>query len=179
MTASAARAHLGLGSNLCDKRAAIAEALRRLGETPGIAVVARSADYRTPPWGDTDQDWFVNACAAVETTLTPHALLRSCLAVEEIMGRVRTRRWGPRTIDIDIVDYDGRTIREEGLTLPHPFALRRPFVLIPLAEIAPDLTLQGVPVREALGRLDIAGIKALGALPSPLRGEAGGGGCRA
>lgn len=172
MTAAATRAHLGLGSNLGDKRAAIAEALRRLGETPGIAVVARSADYRTPPWGDTDQDWFVNACAAVETTLTPLALLRSCLAVEEAMGRVRTRRWGPRTIDIDIIDYDGRTIREEGLTLPHPFALERPFVLVPLAEIAPDLTLQGRSVREALRGLDASGIVPLareepGRAPSP------------
>jgi 2-amino-4-hydroxy-6-hydroxymethyldihydropteridine diphosphokinase len=71
---------------------------------------------------------------------------------------VRARKWGPRRIDIDIIDYDGLSLKGEALTLPHPFALQRPFVLVPLAEIAPDLVLGGVPVREALGRLDIRGI---------------------
>ena len=153
-----ARAYLSLGSNLGDKRGAIAQALRRLKGMPGLAVVARSTDYRTPPWGDTDQDWFVNACAAVETGLSPQALLRACLSVEESLGRVRTRKWGPRIIDIDLIDYGGRTIRDEALTLPHPFALQRPFVLVPLAEIAPDLELGGIPVRTALSRLDASGI---------------------
>lgn len=153
-----ARAYLSLGSNLGDKRGAIAQALRRLEGMPDLTVVARSTDYRTPPWGDTDQDWFVNACAAVETGLSPQALLRACLSVEESLGRVRTRKWGPRIIDIDLIDYGGRTIRDEALTLPHPFALQRPFVLVPLAEIAPDLELGGVSVRTALGRLDASGI---------------------
>jgi 2-amino-4-hydroxy-6-hydroxymethyldihydropteridine diphosphokinase len=157
-----ARAYLSLGSNLGDKRGAIAEALRRLADRPGIAVVARSADYRTPPWGDTDQDWFVNACAAVDTTLPPLALLAGCLATETAMGRGRVRKWGPRRIDIDIVDYGGLSLDGEALTLPHPFALQRPFVLVPLAEIAPDLRLGGVPVREALSRLDTGGIVPLG-----------------
>lgn len=156
-----ALAYLSLGSNLGDKRAAIAEALQRLGETPDIALIARSADYRTPPWGDTDQDWFVNACVAVETTLAPRALLSICLAVEEVMGRARTRKWGPRRIDIDVIDYAGRPFEDTSLTLPHPFALERPFVLAPLAEIAPDLSLGGIPVREALERLDTSGIEAL------------------
>jgi 2-amino-4-hydroxy-6-hydroxymethyldihydropteridine diphosphokinase len=153
-----ARAYLSLGSNLGDKRGAIAQALRRLEGMPDLTVVARSTDYRTPPWGDTDQDWFVNACAAVETGLSPQALLRACLSVEESLGRVRTRKWGPRIIDIDLIDYGGRTIRDEALTLPHPFALQRPFVLVPLAEIAPDLELGGASVRTALGRLDASGI---------------------
>ena len=153
-----ARAYLSLGSNLGDKRGAIAQALRRLEGMPDLTVVARSTDYRTPPWGDTDQDWFVNACAAVETGLSPQPLLRACLSVEESLGRVRTRKWGPRIIDIDLIDYGGRTIRDEALTLPHPFALQRPFVLVPLAEIAPDLELGGVSVRTALGRLDASGI---------------------
>ena len=153
-----ARAYLSLGSNLGDKRRAIAQALQCLERMPGLTVVARSTDYRTPPWGDTDQDWFVNACAAVETGLSPQALLRACLSVEESLGRVRTRKWGPRIIDIDLIDYGGRTIRDEALTLPHPFALQRPFVLVPLAEIAPDLELGGIPVRTALGRLDASGI---------------------
>lgn len=138
-----ARAYLGLGSNMGDKRAMIAEALARLASVPGIALVARSRDYRTAPWGDTDQDWFVNACAAVDTDLPPHALLEACLSVESAMGRERTRKWGPRIIDIDLLDYAGRTIDSDTLTLPHPYLLERAFVLVPLAEIAEGLRVAG------------------------------------
>lgn len=133
------RAYVGLGSNMGDKRAMIAAAIDHLHATPGVAVVGRSRDYRTPPWGDTDQDWFVNACAALDTTLSPNDLLTACLDVETRMGRVRTRRWGPRVIDIDLLDYDRQAIRSERLTLPHPRILERAFVLTPLAEIAGDL----------------------------------------
>ncbi|MGV6875078.1 2-amino-4-hydroxy-6-hydroxymethyldihydropteridine diphosphokinase [Pseudochelatococcus sp. B33] len=147
------RAYIGLGSNMGDKRAMIAVALDHLRATPGIAVVARSRDYRTPPWGDTDQDWFINACAALDTTLTPDDLLAACLAVETRMERVRTRRWGPRVIDIDLLDYDRRAIRSDRLTLPHPRILERAFVLTPLAEIAGDLPLAASSVREHARRL--------------------------
>ena len=137
------RAYLSLGSNMGNKRAQIARALAYLDAIPGIHVVARSRDYRTPPWGDTDQDWFVNACAALDTSLAPHALLQVCLTIETQMGRIRTRKWGPRIIDIDLLDYDGQTICSDDLTLPHPHVLERAFVLIPLAEIAPNLILSG------------------------------------
>ena len=153
------RAYLGLGSNVGDKPAMIAGAVTRLAATPGIRVVARSSDYRTPPWGDTDQDWFLNAAVAVDTELSPHALLDACLAIEADLGRVRERRWGPRRIDIDVLHYAGAAVSDERLVLPHRFVRERAFVLVPLAEIAPDLVLGDETVTEALAHLDRAGIE--------------------
>jgi 2-amino-4-hydroxy-6-hydroxymethyldihydropteridine diphosphokinase len=152
-------AYLGLGSNIGDKAATLAEAVARLAVTPGIRVTARSADYRTPPWGDTDQDWFLNAALGVETTLSPHALLEAGLAIETAMGRVRERRWGPRVIDIDVLSYAGATIADERLVLPHRFVRERAFVLVPLAEIAPHLVIGPETVAQALAKLDTTGIE--------------------
>ncbi len=154
-----AKAYLGLGSNLGDKRAMILEALARLDAAPGISVKSRSGLYRTPPWGDTNQDWFLNAAAALETTLEPHALLRTCLDVERQLGRVRERKWGPRLIDIDVLAYEGAEVSDEILVLPHRFVLERAFVLRPLAEIAPDLVIGGTRVADALARIDQSGIE--------------------
>lgn len=151
-------AYLGLGSNIGDKAATLAEAVARLAVTPGIRITARSADYRTPPWGDTDQDWFLNAALGIETTLSPHDLLEAGLAIEIAMGRVRERRWGPRVIDIDVLSYEGATIADERLVLPHRFVRERAFVLVPLAEIAPDLAIGPETVAEALAKLDTTGI---------------------
>lgn len=158
MTETAA---LSLGSNLGDKSGQIAEALRRL-DAGGARIVGRSSDYRTEPWGNTDQDWFVNAAALVETDLAPEALLGLCLAVERSLGRVREEKWGPRTIDIDILSYGDRVVEGPSLTLPHPFVLERAFVLAPLAEIAPDLVIRDRRVADALADLGTAGIEKLG-----------------
>lgn len=152
-------AYLGLGSNLGDKAATLAEAVARLAATPGIRVTARSSDYRTPPWGDTDQDWFLNAAIGVETSLTPHELLETGLTIESTMGRVRERRWGPRVIDIDVLSYEGAAISDARLILPHRFVRERAFVLVPLAEIAPDLRIGPETVAEALAKLDATGIE--------------------
>ncbi|GJD97372.1 2-amino-4-hydroxy-6-hydroxymethyldihydropteridine diphosphokinase [Methylobacterium iners] len=152
-------AYLGLGSNVGDKAAMIAEAVARLAATPGIAVTARSGDYRTPPWGDTDQDWFLNAALAVETTLSPHDLLEAGLAIETALGRVRERRWGPRVIDIDVLSYAGAEVSDARLVLPHRFVRERAFVLVPLAEIAPDLMIGPETVAQALAKLDASGIE--------------------
>jgi 2-amino-4-hydroxy-6-hydroxymethyldihydropteridine diphosphokinase len=154
-----ARAYLGLGSNLGDKPAMLREALRRLDEAGGVKVVACSGFYRTPPWGKTDQDWFLNAAAAVETDLSPHDLLGVCLDVERSLGRVRDEKWGPRLIDIDVLVYDGRVVADERLTLPHPHLAQRAFVLVPLAEIAPDLRIGESSVAEALAGVDRGGIE--------------------
>jgi 2-amino-4-hydroxy-6-hydroxymethyldihydropteridine diphosphokinase len=154
-----ARAYLGLGSNLGDKPAMLREALRRLDEAAGVKVVACSGFYRTPPWGKTDQDWFLNTAAAVETDLSPHDLLGVCLSVERSLGRVRDEKWGPRLIDIDVLIYDGRHVADETLTLPHPHLAQRAFVLVPLAEIAPDLRIGESSVAEALARVDRGGIE--------------------
>ncbi len=152
------RAWLGIGSNIGDKAAMLDAAVAGLGARPGIRVTGRSADYRTPPWGDTDQDWFLNGALAVETELDPHGLLDACLAVERDLGRVRERRWGPRVIDIDLLSYEGATVADERLILPHRFVRERAFVLVPLAEIAPDLAIGGETVAEALAKLDRTGI---------------------
>ncbi|MBS7697993.1 MULTISPECIES: 2-amino-4-hydroxy-6-hydroxymethyldihydropteridine diphosphokinase [unclassified Chelatococcus] len=154
-----AEAYICLGSNLGDKRATIARALDLLAGAMDVAVKARSGDYRTPPWGKLDQDWFVNACARVETALAPEALLAQCLTVERQLGRERLERWGPRVIDIDLLTYDDRAIATASLTLPHPHLTQRAFVLVPLAEIAPTLVIGGRPVADWLAEVDIAGIE--------------------
>ncbi len=153
------QAYLGIGSNIGDKAAMLDAAVAALAATPGLAVTARSRHYRTPPWGDTDQDWFLNGALAVETALDPHALLDACLDVERALGRVRERRWGPRVIDIDVLAYAGAAVSDARLILPHRFVRERAFVLVPLAEIAPDLVIGGETVTAALARLDRSGIE--------------------
>jgi 2-amino-4-hydroxy-6-hydroxymethyldihydropteridine diphosphokinase len=154
------QAWLGLGGNIGDARATIAEALSRL-EARKVRTLARSGDYTTPPWGKTDQPPFVNACAHVETALSPHDLLEACLAVEREMGRVRMEKWGPRIIDIDVLAYGDRVIATPDLIVPHPYMLERAFVLVPLAEIAPNLIVDGRTVRDHCAAFDTGGIARL------------------
>lgn len=158
-----ATALLGLGGNVGDTRSLMDRAIGLLCDGRAIRLTARSSDYRTPPWGDTDQSPFVNLCIAVETALTPHALLARAREVEQALGRdrARERRWGPRTADIDLLAYDGVTLDDPDLTLPHPRLFERAFVLIPLAEIAPDTILAGRSVGEAARAADASGIERL------------------
>jgi 2-amino-4-hydroxy-6-hydroxymethyldihydropteridine diphosphokinase len=155
-----ARAFLGLGGNVGDSRATLDRAVAMLNDGRDIKVLARSADYQTPPWGVESQAPFVNLCLAVETTLTPRQLLSRIHEVEQSLGRDRARetRWGPRTCDIDILSYDDTALNEPDLTLPHPRMFERGFVLMPLAEIAPDAVIGGRRVMDALKAADIAGI---------------------
>jgi len=146
-----AKAALSLGGNIGDVSATIADALAAL-EAAGVHVVARSSDYRTRPWGKTDQPDFTNVSAVVETTLPPLDLLATCLDVERQLGRVRHERWGPRVIDIDLIAYEGVSMGTDELTLPHRHAHERGFVLIPLAEIAPDLLVGDKTVAELAAR---------------------------
>jgi 2-amino-4-hydroxy-6-hydroxymethyldihydropteridine diphosphokinase len=154
---------LGLGGNVGDVRATLDRAVAMLCDGREVRLAARSSDYRTPPWGVEDQPPFVNLAIAVETTLTPQALLARAQAAETALGRDRAheRRWGPRPVDIDILSYDDLTLDEPGLTLPHPRLFERAFVLMPLAEIVPECKISGIAVREALARLDSAGIERL------------------
>ena len=147
------RVALALGSNVGDKVKNLRRALQAIASEPGIELTAVSRFYRTPPWGKTDQDWFVNACALGRTSLEPKALLERVKALEVELGRAPTERWGPRVIDIDLIAYDDLTLKTEQLTLPHPELFNRAFVLMPLAEIAPDLVIAGVRVGEAAARL--------------------------
>lgn len=137
-------AYIGIGSNLGDRRANVETALRRLGEEPAIEVAAVSAVIQTAPLGGPPgQGDFLNAAATLATTLPPRALLERLQRIEADLGRTRTVRWGPRTIDLDLLLYEQRQIAEPGLTVPHPRMHRRRFVLAPLAEIAPDVVVPG------------------------------------
>ena len=131
-------AYLALGSNLGDRAAMIENAVERLDATHGIAVTARSSLYETEPVGPGPQDPYLNAAVAIETSLTARALLERCLTIESELGRDREDgpRWGPRTIDLDLILYGDAVIDEPGLRVPHPRCAERRFVLDPLAEIA-------------------------------------------
>jgi 2-amino-4-hydroxy-6-hydroxymethyldihydropteridine diphosphokinase len=157
-------AGLGLGGNLGDPAAAIDRALGLLAADGAATVVARSRLYRTAPWGDPDQPPFLNACALVETALGPRALLDRCLAVERALGRARdkARRWGPRLIDIDVLFHGDAAIDEPGLALPHPRLFERAFVLVPLAEIAPDRIVLSRRIADAAAALGAEGVTPLG-----------------
>ena len=150
---SKARIVLALGGNVGDPVLSMRRALRALASEPGIELTAVSRLYRTAPWGKTDQDWFVNACALGRTRLKPEALLERVKRLEVELGREPAERWGPRVIDIDLIAYDDVTLKTKRLTLPHPELMNRAFVLIPLAEIAPDLVVAGVRIGEAAARL--------------------------
>jgi 2-amino-4-hydroxy-6-hydroxymethyldihydropteridine diphosphokinase len=128
-----------------------------------VTLQARSSDYRTPPWGVTDQPPFINCVIVASTEFSPPDLLERAQAVERQFGRdrVHERHWGPRTVDIDLIAYDDVIRSTPMLTLPHPRALERAFVLLPLVEIAPEARILGVRVNDALARLDQAGIEKL------------------
>jgi dihydropteroate synthase len=143
-----------LGGNVGDKAGTMRRALRALGSEPGIELTVVSRLYRTAPWGNTDQDWFVNACALARTDLAPVALLDRVKALEVELGREPGERWGPRVIDIDIIAYDDVALCDPRLTLPHPELFNRAFVLVPLAEIAPERVIGGRRVGEAAANLD-------------------------
>ena len=156
-------AWLALGGNVGDSRVILDRAVKMLCDDITVRLVARSSDYRTPPWGFKYQPPFINLCIAVETSLGPRELLARAQAVELQLGRDRAheKRWGPRTADIDIIAYGNLAVDELGLTVPHPRLFERAFVLLPLAEIAPDLTIGGRSVREAAAAVDSAGIERL------------------
>ena len=155
----AAAAVVALGSNIGDKVANIKRSIELLTAKGDIRVTARSRDYRTPPWGNTDQDWFANACIAVSTELTPHNLLKRCLEVEIEMGRRRAEKWGPRVIDLDVLVYGDVSLSDDDLTLPHPHITKRAFVLAPLADVAAEWVIEGKPVARWLSEIDTEGIE--------------------
>jgi 2-amino-4-hydroxy-6-hydroxymethyldihydropteridine diphosphokinase len=152
-----ARVALSLGSNVGDARANVARAVEALAAA-GARVVSRSPDYRTAPWGPVAQDWFVNACVVAETDLLPEELLALCKGIEREMGRTEGVRWGPRIVDVDILTYDDRELAIPGLTVPHPRLLERAFVLVPLADVAPELTVRGERVADAAARVGREGV---------------------
>jgi len=144
------KAWLSLGANLGDPPAQLAEAIRRIAAHPAIHVGRQSSVLATKPWGKTDQPDFANQAIEVETTLEPLELLDVILGIELAMGRVREEVWGPRLIDIDMIAYERVEMQTPRLTLPHPYAHERDFVLDPLREIDGDVVrwlLERVPPR--------------------------------
>ncbi len=139
-------AYLSLGANLGNREETLREAVRRIGAAESVELTAVSSVYETEPWGKLDQPRFLNLAVAVETTLSPEALLALAQKIEKELGRVRHERWGARTIDIDILCFEGVERNMPELTLPHPYMTERAFVLVPLAEIAPTLTVKGKTV---------------------------------
>lgn len=153
-------AAIGLGSNLGDRAGMICAALTRLRESGDMRVTAVSSLYETEPWGDPDQDRYINACALLETALAPQDLLQRLIAVETSLGRVRdpARRYGPRSIDLDILFYGDLLLDLPGLTLPHPRLFERAFVLLPLSEIAAEHVIAGRRIADAAREMDASGI---------------------
>jgi 2-amino-4-hydroxy-6-hydroxymethyldihydropteridine diphosphokinase len=157
------RALIALGGNVGDVRATFQKAIGETCTMAQAALLARSSDYATPPWGDERQARFINACIEIETPLDPHSLLLTLQKIEARFGRDRSRerRWGPRTLDLDLIAYDEVTMQGQELTLPHPRIFERAFVLIPLAEIAPQRVIAGRSVISALAAVSAAGIERL------------------
>ena len=142
--------YISLGGNLGQREKTLRRALERLHGTEGIRLCRVSGFFETAPWGKKDQPPFVNAAAMLRTELEPLELLEVCQRIEEDLGRVRHEHWGARTIDLDLLHIPGISLSEGRLILPHPHMLERAFVLLPLAEIAPELMIGGASVREHL-----------------------------
>src|SRR5689334_25152295 len=154
---------IALGGNLGDVRNTFTKAIANICGMTQAVLVARSSDYLTPPLSDQPQPHYVNACIEIETRLDPHALLFTLHKIEKKFGRDRAheQHWGPRTLDLDLIAYDDVRLNKPELTLPHPRAFERAFVLVPLAEIAPDRIIAGCRVADALAQLSTEGIQRL------------------
>jgi len=145
---------LGFGSNIGDKAGHILQAAREVQAGGPVRNFRLSSLYRSAPWGNVDQDWFVNACGIGETALSPQDLLHFVQGIEQRMGRQRIVHWGPRNIDIDVIYYGAEKLDLPDLTIPHAEVLNRAFVLVPLLELKPELMLGPVAARDALAKLD-------------------------
>jgi len=147
------RAYIGLGANLDDPAAQLRRALALIAAGPDVALVAQSSFYRSAPLGPGVQPDYCNAVCAVDTALSPDALLTRLHRIERDLGRERPPvRWAPRRIDLDLLHYEGVTMKAARIVLPHPELQRRNFVVVPLAEIAPELELAGIGRIDALAR---------------------------
>ena len=133
-------AYLGIGSNLGPRKKQLKRAIEEIASLPRTEVLNLSSIYETEPVGVKDQPWFLNLVAAIQTTLPPEELLIELQGIESRLGREKGRRWGPRPIDLDILLYDYVILNSPGLVIPHPRMHQRLFVLLPLAELVPQLT---------------------------------------
>ena len=161
-----ANALLGFGGNVGDVRTTLTNAVAAFADGKDVTLRSASSHYRTPPWGVLNQPRFINMAISVDTDLTPRELLQRAMNTEASFGRDRTKgRWGPRTLDIDLLAYGNLVIEEPGLILPHPRMFERAFVLVPLNEIVPSRVIAGRNIKQALDKLDDRGVERLPALP--------------
>lgn len=153
------KAYLGIGSNLGNKRQNLDEAVKLLEDNNKIKIKKTSSYYETDPVGYTKQDLFLNRVLEIETLLKPYDLLEYCMLIEEKLKRERIIRWGPRTIDIDILLYEGFVSEDKKLTVPHPRMLNRAFVMVPLYEIAPKININGKEISKEMDKIKLEGIR--------------------
>ena len=155
------KVYLGIGGNIGDVFANMQESINILNSHKALTVTAISPVYKTPPWGVEDQDWFLNACVELETSLSPKSLLVECLGIEKQLNRTRKIRWGPRTIDMDILIYGDLSVDIPECQIPHPRMHERAFVLKPLLDIAGDLEVFGQKLSHWLENTSETGITRL------------------
>lgn len=148
------KAYLGLGTNMGDKQAYLKEACKIISDNTNINIVKISKVYKTKAWGYTNQDDFLNICIEVDTNLSPEELLEVCHEVENKLNRVRVIRWGPRTIDVDILFFNNIISTDENLILPHPRIKERAFVLIPLMDLNKELVIDNKTISYYLSNLE-------------------------
>lgn len=162
MTPVSRKACIALGANIGDPLRQIEAGFAALAALPGTRLLSRSSLYRSAPVGYADQPDFINAVAIIETALAPHALLAALLNIERVNGRVREFPNAPRTLDLDIVLYGDCVVHDPGLTIPHARMLERAFVMVPLAEVAPDMEVPGQgTVRHLASRVDAGSVAQL------------------
>ncbi|KXZ39739.1 2-amino-4-hydroxy-6-hydroxymethyldihydropteridinediphosphokinase [Alkalithermobacter thermoalcaliphilus JW-YL-7 = DSM 7308] len=151
--------YLSIGTNVGDREKNINDAINYISQIEKTQILKISKVYETEPWGYTNQEKFLNICVKINTHLNPYELLDSCQMIEQYLKRERIIRWGPRTIDIDILIYDDIICEDERLTIPHPRMKERAFVLIPLLDIEPNLYVDGKSIKDILSTLNEQGIK--------------------
>lgn len=152
------KVYLGLGTNRGSREENLIEAISLLTKAP-LKITAISSIYETEPWGYEEQSDFLNLCLELETKLAPQELLEECQRIEDEMGRIRDKKWGPRIIDIDILVYDNREVETAQLTIPHPRIEERAFVLVPLQELNPSLKIRGKRITAYVKEISTEGIR--------------------
>lgn len=152
------KVYLGIGTNIGDRIQNIKDALDAIAHLPSTTVTKISSVYETEPWGYTEQDNFYNICIEIETGLSPNGILGACLGIEAALGRVRTFRYAPRVIDIDVLLYNDLKLDSQELTVPHPRIGERAFVLVPLKDVLPEMKTGNADYNNALKNSDISRI---------------------
>ncbi|ADR52598.1 2-amino-4-hydroxy-6-hydroxymethyldihydropteridine pyrophosphokinase [Candidatus Liberibacter solanacearum CLso-ZC1] len=152
---------IGIGSNIGDKKKYISHALNLIHQHNNCEIIAVSRLYKTVPWGNIDQDFFLNAVALVRTKISPDSLLDILLSIENNLKRQRNEKWGARTIDLDILLAGKYSSSTERLTIPHPYIVQRAFVLVPLADVAPHMVIHGFSVIDWIKKIDVSGVQVI------------------